>query len=75
MEPIGKKKAKALQIVIERLFDDIVKLGEKDLASLHPDEIAEFVVDFNMELEGIGQALGFESNQVLVFGYAEFLLT
>lgn len=75
MKCIGSKNAKKLENALDKLIEEIQKFKNQDLQTLHPEEIAEFITDFNMVADGIGRSQGYESNQGMVFKYAEFLLS
>lgn len=75
MKPIGTQKAKSLENALDKLIEEIQKFKKQDLKTLHPDEIAEFITDFNMVADEIGRSQGHASNQEMVFKYAEFLVS
>lgn len=74
MKPIKTKKAESLNNALDKLIEEIQKFKKQDLKTLHPEEIAEFITDFNMVADEIGRSQGYASNQAMVFKYAEFLL-
>ena len=74
MKPIETKKAESLNNALEKLIEEIQKFKKQELKTLHPEEIAEFITDFNMVADEIGRSQGHASNQAMVFKYAEFLL-
>lgn len=53
--------------VEETLIELSVKLDDllvrSNIPSLRPDEIAEWLAEFNLELDGIGKALGYPDNK------------
>ena len=75
MKPIQAKKAKALENALDKLIEEIQNFKKQDLKTMHPEEIAEFITDLNMVADEIGRSQGHESNQAMVFKYAEFLVS
>ncbi len=75
MKPLGTRKAESQENALDKLIEENQKFKKQDLKKMHPDEIAEFITDFNMVADEIGRSQGYASNQEMVFKYAEFLVS